>query len=264
MMPDIQSALSIKVLTFSFACPDDWDKQPLQLGYRLRGVLGLTLKQACCFFNDKKRPCEGCDKRAHCHYGQQFETPKNIYAEGFGNMPSLPHAWRLSVDIVGVRVQASLTLAGMGLAYETSWKAVIDVLPFEIIWQPSPSKQQKLQNTWLSCTPLRLKLKGKVPNSEPELAAAIANSIVAKSRMLAAWHGLDAPQDFLPEPTCHNMQWCESSRYAFRAQTMQSMGGWLCRIEWADDIPASWLPWLQLAYVLGVGKQTSFGLGRFS
>lgn len=264
MTQHIQAALPIKALTFSFICPHDWDKNALQLAYRLRGVLGLALKQACCFFDAKSTVCEGCDKRAHCHYGQQFETPKNIYADGFGNMPSLPHAWRLSVDIVGVRVQASLTLAGMGLAYEASWKAVVECLPFQITWQTTSNKQVGVQNTWMSCTPLRLKLKGKVPNSERELAAAIANSIVSKSRMLAAWHGLDAPQDFLPEPKCHDMQWCDSSRYAFRTQEMQSMGGWLCRIEWADDIPASWLPWLQLAYVLGVGKQTSFGLGRFS
>jgi len=257
-------ALDVKRMHFSFTCPEDWNRDVLALGCRLRGSLGLTLKTSCCFFDPKQTSCEGCHKRPHCHYGQSFESPQAVQVSGFGTMPSLPHAWALTVDLVGVRVAATLILAGMELAHEASWKASIEALNIAIQWHNETWFKADFSFDWQGLTPMRLRLNGKNPGADAELCTAVHHSIVSKTRMLAALHGTTIPTALLPEPACTQAQWCKASRYAFRTQKKQSMSGWLCHITWPDDTPKAWLPWLQLSYVLGVGKQTSFGLGRFS
>jgi len=263
MRENILPALTIRQLRFSWQRPAAWSGDLVAMGCRLRGSLGLALKSGCCFFDAKKTPCDGCLKRPYCHYGQAFEAPKAVQISGVGRMASLPHAWSLTVDQVGLHCEAHLNLAGMTLAHESSWRAAIEALPLEVVWQESIWINLPFSYTWQGVTPVRLRLKGKSPRTKAEVSQAIVTSIVSKSRMLALLHGQAAPEAFLAEPYCLALQWHEASRYAFREGEKQSLSGWLAHIRWPETVPEAWLPWLQLSQVLGVGRQTSFGLGRF-
>jgi len=259
MMP----ALAVRQLSFSMLIPADWDAHILAVGFRLRGLLGLALKQGCCFFDAQKTPCLDCVKRPHCHYGQSFETMQAVDIQGLGKRGSMPHAWALSVQQQGMRVHVALLMAGMEIAHEASWQAAVNTLGLDVVWHESEWKQSEFQYQWQGLTPVRLRVQGKIPRNSDEIQQALASSIVSKTRMLAALHGCVAPKEHLEIPVVSAMQWCESSRHAFRQHEKQSMSGWLMHVQWAKDTPDSWKPWLSLACELGAGRQTSFGLGRF-
>jgi len=260
----LMPALAVQQLRFSFCLPHDWNKDLLQVGFRIRGSLGLALKQGCCFFDAKKTSCVGCLKRPHCHYGQSFETMQSMEIEGLGQVGSMPHAWGLSLQQKGIYTHGSIALAGMELAHLPSWKAAVERLPLAISLLPMQWYQEPFLPYWQSLTPVRLRLKGKNPRNTDELASALCHSLVNKVRMLAAWHGITPPSERLPEPKCIEMTWCDTDRFSFRTGKPQSLSGFLVDIVWPDFTPESWKPWLQLLLALGVGRQSAFGLGRFS
>jgi len=258
----VNTALPVKQLHFSFILPDNWEQQVLQVGFRLRGMMGLSLKKGCCFFDAQQTPCQDCRKRPHCHYGQSFESLQAPTIEGMGKTGSMPHAWALSVSLSGMRAQVTLTMAGMELAHEASWQAAIDALDLSVVWQQPTWFTQDFSYQWQAVTPLRLRLNGKPPRTEHEISKAVTASIVSKMKMLAALHGLSIPDARLPNPECKHAQWCELTRFAYRTHKKQNLNGWVLDITWPENLPPQWKPWLNLAVALGVGRQTSFGLGR--
>ena len=260
----MKTALAVKQLHFSFIIPDDWEKSVLQVGFRVRGMLGLALKTGCCFFDAQTTDCQGCVKRPHCHYGQSFETRQAVTIEGLGKAGSIPHAWALSLGLNGMRAQATLTMAGFEIAHQESWRSAIAALNLNIIWQPSTWFQQPFAYQWQAITPLRLRIKGKTPREHQDINKAVLTSIVSKMQMLAALHGTNIPESRLPLPECSHTQWCEINRFSFRTKKEQDLSGWLLDITWPQDLPSDWQPWLNLAMALGVGRQTSFGLGRLT
>jgi len=251
-------------LRCSFLLPDDWEQDILQIGFRLRGMLGLALKQGSCFFDARTTRCLACPRRAHCHYGQSFESMQSVHIDGLGKVGSMPHLWALQVQQLGLRVHVCLFVAGMELAHLPSWKSAIQTMPLNIVWQDEAWLSQGFQHQWLGVTPVRLRLKGKAPDKPEMLAKALLTSVVSKMKMISALHGIPLPSERLLEPDCTACQWCELSRFSLRTQQAQSMSGWLMNVHWSEHTPDAWKPWLNLALSLGVGRQTSFGMGRFS
>jgi len=257
-------ALPVRKLQFSFVPPQDWEQDILQIGFRLRGMIGLSLKYGCCFFNARNTPCNDCVKRVYCHYGQSFETVQSVAIEGVGKAGCMPHMWGLQLQQMGMRVQVSLNIVGMELAYQSSWHTAINALKLDVSWLDSQWEDHPFHERWQGLTPVRLRFNGKKPNNESEISRAMVSSIIAKSKMLSALHGLALPDEHLPEPVCVSAQWCEVSRFSLRTKSKQSMSGWLIDLDWSKDTPEAWKPWLNIYLSLGVGRQTSFGLGCFS
>jgi len=255
--------LAAQSLAFTFSPPAKWHDDLLEMGFLVRGQLGLALAKGCCFYDAHCTHCDDCDKRAHCHYGQSFKTPQNIQCHSTIKTGCVPHLWALQIDRLGLQWHARLNLVGMEIAHINSWRAAITSMPFKTTIQESEWFDMPFSYIWHGVTPARLKFKGKTPKDELEACKALTTSIVSKSKMLAAMHGLSMPTDFLPEPACLNASWEKAQRFHHSSQKQQSMSGWLLDIAWAQDTPESWKPWLNLALFLGVGKQTSFAMGRF-
>lgn len=257
------TALPVKTLSFSFALPERWLDDSLSVACRLRGSLGLSLAKQCCFYDAQHTQCEGCDKRPHCHYGQTFKTPQNVQLEDNLKVGCLPHTWALEVEQSGQLWIAKIYLAGIAVAHAASWNAAIDKLPFAVIWNPESWWAGQFRHEWKSATPLGLKFRGKRPKNKREIEQAIVKSLVSKSKMLASMHHLDLPNTFIDAPFCSSHAWCEPKSFECGKRTGKDVAGWMVSVAWAEDTPLDWLPWLNLAFVLGVGRQTTFGLGRF-
>lgn len=256
-----QSALNTTHIDFTFILPQGWQRDPLQVAFRLRGVLGLSLKKNCCFFDAHATPCQDCPKRDVCHYGQSFETPQAVKIEGVGRVGSMPHAWSLAVDMQGLQVCASVILAGHELAFLKSWKAAITNIPYETHFCTCMHHEPAGSLQWQSITPVRLRHKGKTPTTEADVASALVSSVVQRCQALAALHQQQIPTAQLQPPVCSDLIWQEATRLSLRHKQTQKLGGWMMRIDWGE-VDEAWLPWLQLTYALGLGRQTSFGLGR--
>jgi len=259
----IAMPLPLKRLDFSFVPDARWGDDSLQIGFALRGALGLSLAKGCCFFNARAVQCDGCAKRAHCHYGQSFKTAHNIQLSDDLKVGCMPHAWSLHIDRVGMAWCASLKLAGFEVAYLASWQSAIQSLPLDVSLQHVAWEKPSLERVWSSLTPVRLKYRGRTPANADEAGMALLTSIVSKSKMLAAIHGLSLPDTRLANPKIINASWHKGTRMHQQTKKEQSMSGWLLEIVWPEDTSEVWQMWLWLASRLGVGKQTSFGMGRF-
>jgi len=248
-------------LRFFVDVPDGWTVDVLQLSVRLRGLLGYALKHQCCIYDAAVAECAGCNYRQQCHYGLSFESTGPVEIPGFGKIGSLPHAWSLKVDLIGLRVRCELLLIGVECQNVDSWVQVVEALPMPIHWLYPAVEGGNFSLLWDSLTPVRLRFQGKNPR-EHQVAAALSASVARKGRLLALLHEMDAPSSRLPEPVCTRLQWVEGERYSFRRQELQPMGGWMMRVEWPETVAAEWIPWLGLIRLLGVGRQTTFGFGR--
>jgi len=257
------TALPVKTLSFSFALPKGWHHEPLSVACRLRGALGLSLAKQCCFYDAHHTQCEGCDKRAHCLYGQIFKTPQNMQLENQLKVGCLPHTWSLEVNQQGIMWQAQLHLVGIAIAHAASWQHTIESLPFSVNWQGETWWEQTFAQQWRSVTPARLKFAGRNPKGETELAEALVKSVVSKSKMLASMHHVQLPEAFLNVPRCTQASWHVESGFKCGQRSAKDVSGWIFSASWHQDTPPEWLPWLNLIFVLGVGKQTTFALGRF-
>lgn len=258
------TALPVQTLSFSFALPDGWHNEALSVACRLRGAIGLSLAKQCCFYDAHNTQCEGCDKRPHCHYGQSFKTPQNIQLGHQLKVGCLPHTWSLEVNQIGLIWQGKLHLAGIAIAHAASWQHAIETLPFAVSWHGEAWWEEGFSHQWCSATPARLKFQGRNPKGEEELAEALVKSVVSKSKMLASMHHLKLPEGFLNPPRCLDARWHVVPDFQCGKRSAKDVSGWLLRVSWNQDTCADWLPWLNLIFILGVGKQTTFGLGRFA
>jgi len=261
-MKTMNLALPMQSLRFGFIVPADWDANPLTLAFRVRGCLGLALKKNCCFFDAHKTPCEGCDKRAVCHYGQSFEVLPAPSLTNMGKAGSMPHAWSLAVDLKGLRAEVCIRLIGLEIAHTPSWRAAIEKMSVPTYWLADTSDISCFSLSWRSITPVSVRKNGKEAKTYDDISASIAISVVQKMKMLASINGALMPDSFLTNPVCSHKSWHEGERFAFRHQKKQQIGGWMLDVVW-QDVPEDWQPWLALALKLGVGRHTSFGLGRF-
>ena len=63
--------------------------------------------------------------------------------------------------------------------------------------------------------------------------------------------------------TNSNLTWKDWTRWSNRQRSSMKFGGLVGSITY-ENVPASFLPFLELGEKLQVGKQTSFGLGRYA
>lgn len=248
-------------LSFFFDPPADWPVEPVAVAFRIRGVIGKRIRGMHCLYDSERTPCRGCAERPSCFYGSGFETLENVEITGFGRVGALPHEWSLAVDRIGQGWRVTLWLIGRETERAELWYEAIASLPFAVEWTEAEDPARETR-AWRSLTPVRLRVDGRNAGAE-ELAQALAASIARRSRMLAAIHGLAAPESRLEVADLVPLGWIDVERYSFRHRRRELLGGWMLRVQWPDDV-GDWEPWLRLARVVGAGRQTSFGLGRFA
>lgn len=248
-------------LAFFFEPPAGWPVEPVAVGFRLRGLLGKQIRRMHCLYDSERTPCRGCAERPDCFYGSGFETLENVEIPGFGRVGALPHAWSLAVDRIGQSWRATLWLVGEEIRRARLWHEAIEAMPLSIEWTVADDPAGETLR-WRSLTPVRLRLEGRNADAG-KLGQALAAALARRMRMLAAMHGLAAPESRIEVADLVPRGWVDVERYSFRQQRRERLGGWMLNVSWPDDEP-EWLPWLRLARVIGLGRQTSFGLGRFA
>lgn len=253
--------LPLAALGFYFSPPGDWPGEPVAVAFRLRGTLGKIIRQRHCLFDAARTPCEGCEMRSGCFYGNGFETMPGVEIPGFGRLGAAPHGWSLHVDRAGHQWRAALWLLAGEIERAEVWRDAIAALPLAPAWAEPPALESETLR-WRSLTPVRLRLRGRNPTRE-EAAEALAASVARKARMLAALHGADAPDSRLEIEDARVLGWVDVERFAFRHRRVERLGGWMLEAAWSERGGEDWRPWLTLIRALGAGRQTAFGLGRF-
>lgn len=136
----------------------------------------------------------------------------------------------------------------------------------EILKPPLPSNRLRLRIE----TPLRLKFDGKLV-SDLEFHILIRN-LLRRISALSYFHcGADLSIDFrdliekatlvskVDDKTC----WVDWKRYSSRQQATMQLGGLLGEIEFEGEF-TPFMPYLALGEKIHAGKNTSFGLGKYS
>ncbi|TVS15228.1 MAG: CRISPR system precrRNA processing endoribonuclease RAMP protein Cas6 [Gammaproteobacteria bacterium] len=114
-------------------------------------------------------------------------------------------------------------------------------------------------------TPARIKSDGRLRNAGDLTAAQLLRSLARKIEIYAGVYlgGVPdrppIPDDVLMVSTLKRENW---QRYSHRQAQKMSLDGLMGLVRFMN-LPNEWLPWLWLGQYTHLGKNTSFGLGRY-
>ncbi len=252
---------------------------PFFLGSQLRGAFGYVLKRVVCINPSFK--CDECFAKENCLYYQFYEE-KNVYHKfrfdyelgksyyDFsiylfdGVIPKLPY-------IVSALIQM-ITKIGFGKdrkTYNEFDMLVNDISIFknsEIILPKVYEKEFKIDTFSPNIlvrfvTPLRLKKYNRFIRSEELEIKDIINSIYQREQKLQNKELKKV--DFKPTGKIikKELKFLDISRYSNRQQTKLKIGGLVGEIK-IKNVDEKSYNLLKLGEIIGVGKQTVFGLGK--
>ena len=247
------------------------DKPPYFIGSQIRGAFGYALKKVTCI--NPTYTCDGCFAISNCLYHQFYEG-KNSY-----------HKYRLDFELgtnfddvtqnlpyVISSIHMMLTQNGLGkerVKYENFEMFINDiscmkdgkiVLPKEFI--KTFQIENRTKNIKLKfVTPLRIKKDNRFLRSDELELNSLINSIYQRQMKILGRDFKKFPYEIKGEITNKNLQFKELTRLSNRQQTTMNMGGIIGEIEFSD-LSKECFEVLKLGELLGVGKQTVFGLGK--
>lgn len=118
-------------------------------------------------------------------------------------------------------------------------------------------------------TPLRLKFENQLSADLP--FHLLVRAMLRRISSLFAFHGTGEPaldyrglvfQAKEVATSSSTLHWLEWERYSNRHQQTMLMGGMAGNVSY-EEVPAHYLPLVELCRILHIGKQSSFGLGQF-
>ena len=254
-------------------------KPPYFIGSQIRGAFGYALKKVTCI--NPTYSCEGCFAISNCLYHHFFEE-KNSY-----------HKYRLDFELgkdyydfsfylfeevceklpyVISAIHMMLTQNGLGkekIKYEVFEMFVNDesciqngkiVLPKEFIKRFQIIN--RFENIKLKLiTPLRIKKENRFLRSDEIELHGLINSIYQRQMKILGRDFKKFPYEIKGEIINKNLNFKELTRLSNRQKTTMNMGGIIGEIEF-KNLGKECYEVLKLGELLGVGKQTVFGLGK--
>ena len=249
---------------------------PWKAGNFFRGRLGIGARRICC-----PQSCPGpasCPDAAGCHYARLFEPQPAISGpSGFTNPPR-PFVLRaealnersfqpgdhfsLRLHLFGAMEAANLIEASFGTIEQLELLSV-DTTNVDIPLTPSPCSS--LQITFL--TPMEIKWKDGVIR-RPEFPALICR-LRDRIASIAALHGSGPLNwDFKQIAECAEsirMTHCDvrevdAGRRSSRTGQTHGLGGFIGQASYEGALD-QFLPMLQVAEWIGIGRHTSWGNG---
>lgn len=255
------------------------EKPPYFIGSQIRGAFGYSLKKVTCI--NPNYTCEGCFATQNCLYHQFYEE-KNSY-----------HKYRLDFELgkdyydfsfylfnevceklpyIVSAIHMMLTQNGLGkdkVKFSDFEMFVNDKsclndgkisLPKEFI------KKFEIQNRYKDIklnfvTPLRIKKENRFLRSDEIELHNLINSIYQRQMKILGRDYKKFPYAIHGEIISKNLQFKELTRLSNRQKTTMNMGGIIGEIEFRNLNKESYEV-LKLGEILGVGKQTVFGLGK--
>lgn len=257
------------------------DKLPLEfMGSALRGSFGIALKKISCI--NPSYICHQCFAEKNCLYYDFFEVKNKFHSYRFSkaladeNFNFTLYLFEDSCEklpYILSTLKEMLTVQGLGIEktifHMTSLMCngvnVLDgytfninaVFPKEFDYTCDDITQNV---TLILKTPLRIKSENKLLYSKPSLEQ-ILTSIYHRVQGLK---GIPLGElSFIPkyQEVDSNTFFHDITRYSNRQQTKMQMGGILGSISY-KNIGQQSFELLKLGEILGVGKQTVFGLGE--
>ena len=251
---------------------------PFFLGSQLRGAFGYALKKVVCINPSFK--CDECFAKDNCLYYQFYEE-KNVYHK-YRFDYELGKSYDFSVYLFDDTVSKlpyvvsalyqMITKIGFGKDRKTYTKFdmfVNDSSIFkedEIILPKDYEKEFDIDTfspniSVKFVTPLRLKKNNRFIKSEELEIEDIINSIYQRERKLQQKEPKKV--DFKPtgEIIKKELKFLDISRYSNRQQAKLKIGGLVGEMQ-IKDIDEKSYRLLKLGEIIGVGKQTVFGLGK--
>ncbi len=255
------------------------DKPPYFIGSQLRGAFGYALKKVTCI--NPLYTCEGCFASLNCLYYQFYEE-KNIY-----------HKYRLDFELgkdyydfsfylfddvceklpyIISSMHMMLIQNGLGkekIKYDNfemflnNKSCIYDgkiVLPKEFI--NTFEIKNRFSNINLKIvTPLRIKKNNRFLRSEEIELNNLINSIYQRQMKILGREFKKFPYEIKGEIIRKHLKYKELTRMSNRQNTTMNMGGIIGNIE-IKNLSKECYEVLKLGELLGVGKQTVFGLGK--
>jgi len=257
------------------------DITPYFIGSQIRGALGYALKKTVCI--NPTMQCEGCFAFENCLYAEWFEQK-----EGY-------HHYRLDIELgrsyydfslylfeeatarlpyVISALNKMLTETGLGKERQKTRDYILSindkpiqrephiVLPKEwrVFWRmPEGYSSEVIVQT---LTPLRIKQENRLVRDPSTLKLpTLLNSIYQREKILLGEARSKPPRPFIGEISDAIGRFKDLTRYSGRQKSHLKIGGLDTRFM-ITGIGAEEYRLLKLAELIGVGKQTVFGLGK--
>lgn len=261
-----------------------YKKQPLYfLGSQLRGAFGYALKRTVCI--NPSLECSGCFAAENCLYYDFFESKSGYHSYRFDINLAMSY-YNFSLYLFGKATQklpyiiAALhkMLTDIGISKERfkvkEYELFVDtlpaiqegkiVLPQKDACKFEPPKQTCSDVKLRLLTPLRIKSNNRFVRDASQLTLyGILNSIYQRSLMLEQKEHSKMP--FVPQGEIVDIfaHFKDLTRYSGRQRGKLKIGGMLGEIS-IRGVDKHSYNLLKLGELIGVGKQTVFGLGKIA
>ena len=248
------------------------------IGSTLRGAFGVSLKKVVCI--NPSFTCEGCFAKDNCLFYDFYEqkniahqyrfdfklNPKNynfslyLFEEATGKLPYVVSAIHKMFTELGLGVNRDkFTINTITCNDKTIYKdEIFDLKDIKTKEFEVDKLSTKIALDFV--TPLRMKYQGKLINKKPPLETLVYSI----SNRLAEIK--DLPKNKLTfTPTYKeqkaSIKFVDQTRRSNRQNTKLQIGGIMGEVEY-EEIDEKSLILLQLGELIGVGKQTVFGMGK--
>jgi len=250
---------------------------PFFMGSQLRGAFGYGLKKVVCINPSFK--CEGCFCKDNCVYYDFYEK-KNVFHKYRFDFELRPQKYKYNLYLFNETtkelpyiisaIHKTITEFGFGkdrkkynfftikvndkLVYDGEEFSSLDITPIEFI------NTDYAKNCIIELkTPLRIKRDNRFLQKDIKLFD-IVNSIYQRERSLNDLNFSKLP--FEPQgKIITTLKHQNVTRYSNRQQTQMKIDGMIGKIE-INGIDEKSYRYLKLGEIIGVGKLTTFGLGK--
>jgi len=251
------------------------------IGSTLRGAFGVSLKKVVCI--NPSYTCEGCFAKENCLFYDFYEQRNRAHQYRF-DFEMNPKNYDFSLYLfegaseklpyVISAIHKMLTEQGLGVNRDIfeiekilcNGKSIYHDKKFDLkdIQQQefSPKTLSNNHITLQLLTPLRMKYQGKLLNKKPPLET-LLYSITNRLAEIK-----ELPRNkltFTPsyKETSAKVRFVDQTRRSNRQKTKLQIGGIMGEIRY-ETIDEKSLILLEVGEIIGVGKQTVFGMGKIS
>lgn len=255
------------------------DKPPYFIGSQLRGGLGYALKKITCI--NPSYTCEGCFATSNCLYHEFYEEKNTFHKYRFdfelgsefynfdfylfdsatAKLPYVVSAFHMLLTGIGLgKEKKTYKNFDMYINDENCFKDGKIELPKNYI-KTFEIKSRHKDILLKLITPLRIKKDNRFLRSNELELCDIINSIYQRQMKLLSRPYKKFPYPIQGEIVKKELQYKELTRQSNRQKTTMNMGGLMGEIE-ILGLSKECYEVLKVGELMGVGKQTVFGLGK--
>lgn len=256
-------------------------KSPYFIGSQLRGAFGYALKKVTCI--NPSYDCNGCFGVSNCLYYEFYEEKNSFHKYRFdfelgrdyydfnlylfdSASPKLPY--------VVSALHMMLTQIGLGKEKQIYKDFSIFINDIECFMDGKLSlpkdyiKKLQIDNfrpdiTLLFATPLRIKKENRFVRGDELELEGIINSIYQRQMKLLGREHKRFPYPIEGKIVEKELKFVELTRQSNRQKTIMNMGGLMGEIK-IKNLNKECYEVLKVGELIGVGKQTVFGLGKIT